>query len=156
MNSSVCSPSWVTTLSALLTPTIGIAVAYIAWRQWRTAHDKLKLDLFDRRIAIHGAVKNLLSSLMTHGKVGDDQLAHFLKGTRQARWLLNSEMVQYFDKEIWTKACHLQELEAILDGLPQGDERSSNVRKQREIRDWLVNQMGIVDEKFDRFLRFPI
>lgn len=34
-------------LIALLTGTI---VAFIAWRQWRTAKDKLALDLFDRRL----------------------------------------------------------------------------------------------------------
>ena len=34
-------------LQALSVLVIGSIGAYIAWQQWRTAHDRLKLDLFD-------------------------------------------------------------------------------------------------------------
>jgi len=46
-------PSWVTVLSAMLTPAVALSVAFIAYRQWRTAQNRLKLDLFDRCLAIH-------------------------------------------------------------------------------------------------------
>jgi len=31
---------------------LGLIAAYIAWRQWRTAHDRLILDLFERRFQV--------------------------------------------------------------------------------------------------------
>lgn len=40
------------TLSALLTPTIAAIAIVIAFMQWRTAHQKVVLDLFERRLAI--------------------------------------------------------------------------------------------------------
>ena len=44
-------------LSALLTPTIAIITTYIAYEQWRTNRNKLKLDLFDRRFAVYDAMR---------------------------------------------------------------------------------------------------
>ncbi len=46
------APSWVLVMSALLTPTVALAVGVVAFLQWRTANDKLALDLFERRYAI--------------------------------------------------------------------------------------------------------
>jgi hypothetical protein len=48
----VCDPHWTTYLLAMLTPLIAMIVAFIAFRQWRTAQNRLKLDLFDRRLAL--------------------------------------------------------------------------------------------------------
>lgn len=38
-------------ISGLVALITGTVVAVFAWRQWRTAKDKLALDLFDRRLA---------------------------------------------------------------------------------------------------------
>ncbi|WP_153513899.1 hypothetical protein [Agrobacterium sp. ICMP 6402] len=40
---------------------VGGSAATIAWRQWRTAKDKVKLDLFDRRFAVFMDVRKLVS-----------------------------------------------------------------------------------------------
>jgi hypothetical protein len=37
------------TAQLLTTLVLGLVAGYIAWRQWRTAHDRLILDLFERR-----------------------------------------------------------------------------------------------------------
>lgn len=50
----------VTGLNALLTPVIACAVGYIAYRQWRTAHNKLRLDLFDKRLQVYINLRNFL------------------------------------------------------------------------------------------------
>lgn len=42
-------PKWVQLLQALLTPAIALAVAAIAFFQWRTAERKRRQDLFDKR-----------------------------------------------------------------------------------------------------------
>lgn len=46
-------PAWIQVLQALLTPAIAIAVGVIAFMQWRTAHQKVVLDLFDRRLRVY-------------------------------------------------------------------------------------------------------
>ena len=53
-------PHWVQVVSALgpvftasATLVVGVIVAVIAYRQWRVAHEKLILDLFDKRFAVY-------------------------------------------------------------------------------------------------------
>jgi len=44
-----CDPHWTNYLAALLTPTVAVLGSIIAYHQWRTAQNKLKFELFDRR-----------------------------------------------------------------------------------------------------------
>lgn len=53
--------------AALVALTVGIAGAFIAWRQYATARAKLKLDLFERRYEIFMAVWTHLSFIKEHG-----------------------------------------------------------------------------------------
>jgi hypothetical protein len=64
-----CSPAWVAISSALLTPLIAIIVVLIAYRQWKTAHNRLKLDLFDKRLAIHSAARDLIATVTSYGEI---------------------------------------------------------------------------------------
>jgi len=48
-------------LSPIATLIVGLAVAIIAWQQWRVAKDKLRLDLFDRRYKVFEATRTFLT-----------------------------------------------------------------------------------------------
>lgn len=52
------------TLAALLTPTIAVFAAIIAFMQWRTAHQKVVLDLFERRLSIIESARNAAKALI--------------------------------------------------------------------------------------------
>lgn len=144
---------WTTYLAALLTPTIAVLGAFIAYRQWLTAQNKLKLDLFDRRFAIYDAARILIASVMTKGKANDEELCTFESGIRSARWLLNKGIETYFENELRRKAVELLTLDKELQGLPAGDQRDKNVRKQSELRKWILNQYNVLDRHFEKYLR---
>ena len=144
---------WTEVLSALLTPTIAVVVAIIAYRQWRTAQTRLNLDLFDRRFAIYDAARNLISSVMTSGKAKNDEMFKFHAHTREAKWLLNDEIAEYLDKEFWELAVDLQTLDTELEALSDGNERVDSVKKRSEIKKWFRGQYEVLDEKFTPFLR---
>lgn len=148
-----CDPHWTAYLSALLVPTVAVIGAIIAYRQWRTAQNKLKLDLFERRFSVYDAARNLIGSIMTSGKAKNDEIYKFLSGTREAKWLLNPEIANYLDKQLYVKAIELQALDAELEGVPVGTERSSNVKQQSEIKRWIVEQYDVLDEKFSSLLK---
>lgn len=59
-------PLWLQVLQALLTPTVAVAVGFIAFMQWRTAHQKVVLDLFDRRLAIYDGVIAAVEDYLSH------------------------------------------------------------------------------------------
>lgn len=148
-----CDTHWTAYLSALLTPTIAVLGSFIAYRQWRTTQNKLKHDLFERRFFVYDAAKTLLASIMTSGKAKDEELFKFLSGTREAKWLLDVNVAEYLDKELYHKALDLQCLASELEGLPIGEERSLNVHKQAEIKKWFLKQYEVLDGKFSPFLK---
>jgi hypothetical protein len=86
-------PSWVQYIQALGPTGIAIVAAliagYIAWRQWRTAHDKLSFDLYEKRFAVYEAVKSLINA--STGGVIQKDLDEFYDGIRGAEFLFDGE-----------------------------------------------------------------
>ncbi len=146
-------PHWTTYLAALLTPTVAVLGSYIAYKQWHLAQNKLKLDLFDRRLSVFEAARNLIASIMTSGKAKNEDMFKFLFATREAKWLLDASIAEYLDKQLYDKAIDLQTLDAELEGVPVGDERTINVRAQSEIKKWFAAQFKVLDEKFSPYLQ---
>lgn len=122
-----CDPYWTAYLSALLTPIVAVLGPVIAYRQWRTAQNKHKQELFDRRFVVCSAATTLLA--YRSGRAKDDELFKCLSADRDAKGLYNSEIAVYLGKELWRKATELQCLVSELEGLPVGEERTGNVHK---------------------------
>jgi hypothetical protein len=76
---------------------VGLAVVYIAWRQHRTARDKLRLDLFDKRFSIWLSLKRLLAAINSGSMVSFDSIARFTAETSEAKWIFGPEVVEYLE-----------------------------------------------------------
>lgn len=144
---------WTQYLAALSTPTVAVFGSIIAYRQWRTAQNKLKLDLFEKRFVVYNAARLVLSTITTTGKITNEDSYKFLSSTREARWLLDDGISEYFDKVLWERICYLQTLQAELEGLPIGDARKQNIEQQREVKDWIREQHSVLDAKFASYLK---
>lgn len=59
-------PAWIQVLQALLTPTIAVGVGVVAFLQWRTAHHKVVLELFDRRMKVYEQVEEAINYVLSH------------------------------------------------------------------------------------------
>lgn len=57
-------PLWIQTLQALATPVIALGVGVVGFMQWRTAHQKVVLDVFDRRLKVYDQVNEAVLSFM--------------------------------------------------------------------------------------------
>jgi hypothetical protein len=143
-------------VSALGTPIIAVIAAifgsYIAWRQWRTARDRLKLDLFDRRLANYGVLMRFLGSIQMKGHIDDADLFAFLGDTRNAKWLLSREIDAYFD-EIRKKADEYRDIHIKLRTLPDGEERTRQGHASSAIILWMRDQFSAVNPRFEPFLK---
>lgn len=137
--------------SALLTPVIAIIALYVAYAQWRTARNKLKLDLFDRRFVIYEAVRKIIGNILVRGNVDDKNLFEFLSGMHASKWLFDDSVAEYFEKGIYHKLVDLQTLEHELPGLT-GVDRSDNIKKQAELKKWLSKQYDVIDRMLKRYL----
>ena len=140
-------------LQALSVLVIGGIGACIAWRQWRTAHDKVKLDLLDRRLAAYQRLKDAVAPIAASGKVTLADADRFARAMNDMRFL--------FDKE--TEACVDQIYRAIIDKhtIDTQLERTRARNKEKallksgelfkRITDGVYTE---VPERMERFMRF--
>lgn len=163
-------PHWTSYLSALLTPIVAAIGLLIACRQWRTARDKLKHELFDRRFAIFEAASNLCSSVLTLGSSEGDGFEKLNYKAIEAKWLLNEDISRYIET-LCSKSCDLSfinfELEQFceqypmarylspkLDDIPEEDRQQiiSKRRMKEDLVSWFGDQPEVFNEKFSEFL----
>ncbi len=94
-------PVWIQVLQALLTPAIAIAVAAIGFLQWRTAHQKVVLDLFDRRLAVYDGVVNCVTgyfSKLEGPALRSDTVSELYQLRSRALFLFGSDVANLIDQ----------------------------------------------------------
>lgn len=146
-----CEKDWIDIVAAVSIPVIAIIAAYIAWQQWKVNERRLKHELFDRNFLVYEAILEFIGSIVRSGEAKDENLYNFNKKTKAAKFLLGEDISEFINK-IYNKAIDLQTLDAELEGLPVGDERSRIVRERGEIKKWIYHQFGELDEKFEKIL----
>ena len=121
--------------------------------QAKTARNKLKFDLLEKRMAIYNATAKLLSKIATAGNsTGPDQF-EFYNSVDSAKWLFSDAVHKYVIEEIYKKAVQLQASVETMDGMAVGPQRTKLVEEQRAIKEHLVAQRMVIDEMMDPFLR---
>jgi hypothetical protein len=146
------SKDWADYLSALLTPTIAIFGTIIAIQQWRTNVKRLKHELFNRRYEQFIVVRDFLSSIMTSGKSKKEEELKFLAGTRGVRFTFDENIAKYIDKTIWPLAVELECLDSELESVI-GEDRKKNIKRQREIKEFMSDQIKNLEVKFSKYLQ---
>lgn len=104
-------PAWVQYLQALATPAIALLAIVIAVFQWRTAHQRAVLDLFDRRMQVYEAIIAAISEIMREGNATTNAIIEFDRAAVTVPFLFGSE-VDLFLKKTREKMIKLRYAEA--------------------------------------------
>lgn len=140
---------------ALLTPLIALIATYIAWQQWRTNKQKLKLEKYDRRLHVYQEVKKILSIIVRDAKASPEDLLNFRSSVSEADFLFGSEVVDYID-EIYSRGINLwrwnQEYRDYSQSKPDGYDHKKVVDEMHKELDWLSKQFNPAKEKFRKYL----
>ena len=131
---------WTDILSGLAVPVIGFLGVYIAWRQWKTAAYRFKLDLFDKRFLVYDATIDFILSIRGGGVVLGQHLGIFKEKTLPARFLFDDKIAEYIS-EIKEKALDVQTYMAELKGDLPDKERGEIIKKSSELKKWLYHQI---------------
>ena len=115
---------------------LGVVAGYIAWRQWRTAHDRLLVDLFDRRFAAFQELTRAIDEAFHKPNAGVADLAKFDIASEKARFVFNREVHNYLS-EIRKGLINIITKGRALSEMPDGPGRD---RAEKEVADAL-NQM---------------
>ena len=98
---SVQLPLWVEYVKALGAPIVALIAACIAgciaYQQWKTARNKLKLDLFEKRLQVYNAAAVIVELINNPYAPDRDHLDECTDKFVGARWLFGREIEQYLN-----------------------------------------------------------
>jgi hypothetical protein len=146
-------------MQGLLTPVLALVAGYIAWRQWRTSAQRLRLDLYEKRYRVFGEVKNILVLVLKKADVTPDEIMRFRAATSDAVFLFGDE-VRDFVKDLADHALALWNANARYAAHFQNKEMDYDPKKTAEEMDrhlgWFTDLVTAkfpeVEEKFSRYL----
>lgn len=140
---------------AFLTPLIAIVATYIAWQQWKTNHQKLNLERYDRRLRVYEEVRKILSIIARDANVSMDALLYFRTSVSEADFLFGPEIPKYIEK-IYKHGLNLgrccQEYRDFTQDHPEGYDHKKVVDEKHKELNWLLDQFKPAKEKFKKYL----
>ncbi len=88
---------WISIFQALLTPTIGIVAAFVAWQQYRLARQKHDIDIFNRRMQVYkSTIAFLVKSEKTYS-ISEDEYYGWLSDVADAEFLFGKEILDLLE-----------------------------------------------------------
>jgi hypothetical protein len=137
-------PSLVAVIAAII-------AGYIAWRQWKTAHYRLRLDMYDRRFAVYEATKNLISTATLHGQITPDDLGDFYGGIHGAEFLFDGD-TRNFVMKIGDMAFRARMARVSLERHPDHPRGDQLIDQEEEILRFLRDEDKQLEKLFCRYL----
>lgn len=81
-----------------LTLLVAVGVALVGYSQWRTANQRVVLDLFERRLKVFNKIEDVLVLVTRNGAADDENYFTFVKAKAEARFLFGKEVDDYLQK----------------------------------------------------------
>lgn len=131
--------------SALLTPTIAVVAAYIAWQQHKTNKNQLRLALFDRRLKVFNSAGKLIATILREARIEWRELGEFRSETNESDFLFGPDITNYLN-ELYTKAIRVHALVTA--------QNPENAAEQTQVFTWFEAQLDEVKKKFGRYMAF--
>jgi hypothetical protein len=82
-------------MSGWLVPAIAAFAALIAYLQWVTAHQKIVLELFDKRLAAFQQIQAALVPIMRNGAATQEDFFAFARAVERCRFLFGDDVHEY-------------------------------------------------------------
>lgn len=144
---------WVSAVGQII---IGCGVVLIAWRQHKTARDKLRFEQYERRLAVWIALKELFNEILAEGNVKLESIFSFRRKTHEASFLFGTEILKYLDtvskKAVAFRSNHIRlETKSPPDGKTYRD--LCNI--DSDFLKWFIDQNDSAAHRlFVKYLRF--
>lgn len=144
-------PLWAEYVRALGAPLVALIAAMIAggiaYRQWSTARNKLKLDFFDKRIAIYRLAVDVLEAGRGSDASNTEPIQKLQDSLYSTRWLFNKEVELYLyelalrayerSKKRKRQMDHMEESD-FADALTEFEQRQAIYSQERRDLDKLL------------------
>lgn len=150
-------PHWVTYIAALLTPVVAGLGILIAYRQWKTAQQKLNLDLFNRRFSVYDATIHAVSTVARRGSITTEEVEAFVVATRGAKFLFNADVEKYLE-QMTGRLENVANVTRLIDAsYDRGEDPSKLIAARSQVRKMIGTEWEEkgVDAAFKDFMKLP-
>lgn len=89
------SATWVEWLKALAAPIVAVAAVTVSYQQVLINRTKLRVDMYERRIAVYEQVREFLRTFSSEGQLTATDLGRFRSTTAHAVFLCPPRVVEY-------------------------------------------------------------
>ena len=137
----------------LTTLLIAAIVAYIMRQQHKTDKDKLRYDLYDRRLKIFQGTMVLLGRVVVQKKLNIENIDQFNRERAEAIFLFEKDVTDYLTT-IDRNCLDLWGVTQVLKTEPEGKPRSAAAKQQKALLQWFGDQAEVLTSKFEKYLRF--
>src|SRR6266849_6784919 len=110
-----------------------VFVAVIGYFQWRTAQQKVVLELFDRRHGIYREIREAVARITGSGRAEQDIEIKVAEALEKARFFFGTEVIFYLEQfmnAVRDLNCYAAEATAAQDSV----QKSASLKKSREAK----------------------
>jgi hypothetical protein len=153
-------PAWVEIvvkfMPAFITLIVGLIASLVAYLQYKANRDKLRLELFSKRLEAFEKLQDYLRDVLAEGRVTNKGLSLLAEARSKARFLFGAEVESYFD-DLWRKAVEMRGFYDQLYGansLPIGPERNQICEFDAALLKWKMKQLVEATPLYAKYMRF--
>jgi hypothetical protein len=148
-------PWWAHYVQALGPTVVAVIAAlfalYIGLRQWKTAHDRLTFDLYEKRFAVYEATKNFLNTVRYQEQVTGEDYTALYNGIRGAEFLVDRATRSYLTT-IAGMAWKAQTIRTKLVDHPNHPQADKLFEEEERILEFLLEQGKTLETMFGPYL----
>jgi len=154
---SLPGPDWTSVISGIFLPVIALAGTYIALQQFVINRQRLKHELYDRRMALYRAAHLFFTLIGSAGKIGTKEISEYVKAFGIAKFLFKDDVYEklhnvYMKSVDFMVVCEKLYPEDGSAGLPVGEERDNVSAEKEELLGWFRNERDELDIIFKPYL----
>jgi ABC-type multidrug transport system fused ATPase/permease subunit len=147
----------ISAISAVSTTIVAAYVAVISRRQWQTANEKLRLDLYDRRFEIYLAVLDFYQALVLWEGT-EAQIAlqlPFLRAYRESMFIFPAKSGVYeLLTEFQSHAYNVTQYERFRSIFRSAGMLPIKTSERLDSQKWIVKSIETLEEKMKPFISF--
>ena len=143
---------WLKSPDGILGSVTAIAVAYIAWEQFRVNRMRLQVDLYDRRLAVYQDLRDLLQTVLQEGRTDMAQVNRAAGGNAESDFLLGPEVESYL-REVHKQGVKLAIACDQLRGVLTPEQRQEQAKVAHDMCAWFLEQFAEAKKVFRPYLR---
>lgn len=125
-------PLWFQITQSLLTLLLAGSVGYLAFRHWRTSHERAVLDLFEKRWETYVALQAVISDVLQTGTSPANVSFSFLSAINKAEFLFGAEVNVYL-RQVYKLLIDLDFANTRIEDTGPGQGRAGHVQKRYDI-----------------------